>query len=261
MIKMIHESKYGNIYYELSGVEGASVIAFCHGVGMDHQTFKKQIDALESDYQVLVWDMPGHGRSSIKNKEMNYSLMAAECLVELLDITNTKRAILGGLSLGSFVVQYVLEQHPERVISTFHIGGIPLYPKYSSIIKPIVYFTGLLKLMPSNMFYRSFAKHRANQKETQRYLQDSISKVGKDLVLKITKDMGENMIRGTAKPPNRPLLIACGEDDIYTRSYSVKWHKRIPESNIAIISNANHIANQDNWKEFNESLIMFLEKE
>lgn len=258
---MIHKSKYGDIYYELSGVEGASLIVFCHGVGMDHRTFKKQVDVLESEYQVLVWDLPGHGRSSMENHQMNFSLMSAECLVELLDVANTNRAILGGLSLGSFVIQHVLEQYPERVIATFHIGGLPLYPKYSSLLKPIIYLTELLRLMPANMFYRSFAKHRANQKETREYLQDSISKVGKELVLKITKDMGENMTRGTAEPPDLPLLIACGEDDIYTRKFTVKWHKRIPESNIAIISNANHIANQDNWKEFNESLLTFLRKQ
>jgi len=71
---------------------------------MDHRTFAQQVTALQREYQVIVWDMPRHGRSTMTKYDMRFSLMAAECLVGLLDETDTDRAVLGGLSLGSFVI-------------------------------------------------------------------------------------------------------------------------------------------------------------
>ncbi len=256
---MIYKSKYGDIYYELTGLKEKPVVVLCHGVGMDHRTFKKQVSALQREYQVIIWDMPGHGSSTMTNYNIRFSLMAAECFVGLLEETDTDRAVLGGLSLGSFVIQHVLNKYPERVIATFHIGGLPLYPKYSSLLKPIFFMTGILKLMPDKMFYSSFAKHRANTPDARQSLEDAISKTGKELVLKITMDMGEDMIEGVPEPPERPMLIAYGADDIYARGLSAKWHQRIPGSQRAVISNANHIANQDNGDEFNKFLLSFLQ--
>ncbi|NBG88212.1 alpha/beta fold hydrolase [Isachenkonia alkalipeptolytica] len=256
---MIYKSKYGEIYYEFSGPEGAPVLALCHGVGMDHKTFEKQVKALEKEYRVIVWDMPGHGRSTMAKHDMRFTLMAADCLVELLDETGTDRAVLGGLSLGSFVIQHVLCKHPERVIATVHIGGLPLHPKYSSLLKPAFSMTGSMKIMPDKMFYRSLAKHRTNTLEARRYMENVVSKTGKDMILKITKDMGEDMLEGVPAPPDKPLLITYGEDDIYTRRLSKKWHKRIPGSQRGVIPKANHIANQDNDTEFNKILLAFLE--
>jgi 3-oxoadipate enol-lactonase len=255
---MICKSQCGDIYYEFTGPKGAPVVVLCHGVGMDHQTFEKQVSALEKEYQVIVWDMPGHGRSTLEKHNIRFSLMAAECLVELLDETGTDRAVLGGLSLGSFVIQHVLHQYPERVLATIHIGGIPLHPKYSRLLKPAFHMAGTLRLMPDKMFYRSFAKHRANASETRKYMEETAAKTGKNLMMKITGDMGEDMIEGISQPALRPMLITYGADDIYTRRLSDKWHNRVPGSHRAVVSSANHIANQDNWEAFNQSMLSFL---
>jgi len=51
------------IYYEVHGpVDGPAVLC-THGVAMDHRTFDQQVSALADRYRVIVWDMPGHGRS------------------------------------------------------------------------------------------------------------------------------------------------------------------------------------------------------
>lgn len=60
---MFYESKYGDIYYEFTGRKGAPVVVLCHGVGMDHKTFAKQVSALEKH-------------------DTRFSLIAAECLVD-----------------------------------------------------------------------------------------------------------------------------------------------------------------------------------
>jgi 3-oxoadipate enol-lactonase len=48
-MEKFYKSKYGNVYYDLSGPEDAPVVIFLHGVGMDHRTFEKQREALASN--------------------------------------------------------------------------------------------------------------------------------------------------------------------------------------------------------------------
>ena len=52
-----YESKYGNVYYDLSGHEDVPVVIFLHGVGMDHRTFEKQKEALSGQYRTLLIDL------------------------------------------------------------------------------------------------------------------------------------------------------------------------------------------------------------
>lgn len=257
---MIHKSKFGDIYYEIFGPKGKPAVVLSHGVGMDYRTFDRQVSALKEHYQVIVWDMPGHGRSTLVENNVRFSLVAADCLVGILDETGTESAILAGVSLGSFVIQQVLNKYPLRVAATVHIGGVSLYPKYSSLLKPIFpIIVGLCKLMPEKTFYSTFARHRANTSETQQYLEETITNTGTELVLKITKDMGYDLTEGIPDPPKRPILITFGEKDIYTRRMSAKWHKKTPGSHCSVIPNANHVANQDNPEYFNKALMSFLQ--
>ena len=59
-----YKSKYGNVYYDLSGPEDAPVVIFLHGVGMDHRTFEKQREVLHGRYRTLLIDLPGHGHGN-----------------------------------------------------------------------------------------------------------------------------------------------------------------------------------------------------
>ncbi len=58
MVKF-YKRKYGNVYYDLSGPEDATVVIFLHGVGMDHRTFEKQKEGLHDQYRTLLIDLPG----------------------------------------------------------------------------------------------------------------------------------------------------------------------------------------------------------
>ena len=67
---MMYKSKYGDIYYNLIGIKDLSCMIFIHGVGMDHRTFEKQVDAFKEKFRVLVWDLPGHGGTEPINKSI-----------------------------------------------------------------------------------------------------------------------------------------------------------------------------------------------
>ena len=260
MKNTMFKSKYGDIYYELTRVEQKPMVVFTHGVGMDHKTFYAQVNALKSDYNVLVWDLPGHGNSSLKNYHKRFTVLSAECLNDLMKGLNIQEAYFVGQSLGSMIVQHFQIKFPEKVKATIHVPGIELTSHVGPWAKKFVpVMMSMLKLIPSKLFYSSFGKHRAVKKEVQEYLSATMSRTGKKLALAITKDMAYDLIDESPMLLKKPMLIAYGEKDLFfIRNAAKKWHKKEPVSQCIEISNANHIANQDNPEEFNSAMIAFL---
>ncbi|MDP3444791.1 MAG: alpha/beta hydrolase [Ignavibacteria bacterium] len=217
-----------------------------------------QVEFFKSDFGVLVWDLPGHGRSSIKEQNEKFTKMSADCLNILMNELGIKNAILVGQSLGSIIVQHFQIKTPQKVIATIHVPGIKLKSQIGSWSKKFIPF--MINLIPQKTFYKSFGKHRAVRKDVQNYLSETMSQTGKKLALEITKDMVYDLIDKSPEPEKSPLLITYGKKGLFfIRNAAKIWHKNEPNSKIFEIQNANHIANQDNPKEFNQAMIDFLE--
>lgn len=261
MKKGIISSAYGDIHYKLSGIDSGPTLVFIHGVGMDHFTFQEQLTSLEQHSKVLVWDLPGHGASTLENYHKRFTELSAECLNELMEALQISQAVLVGQSLGSMVAQHFQLNFPEKVMAVVHAPGIELKSHMGKWVKMLVpIFIFLIGLIPEKMFCSSFGKHRAVKKEVQDYLASTIGKIGKKLALKITADMCYDLIDPSPNPPKVPLLIIYGEKDLaFIRNASKAWHKNEPTSQCVEIANANHIANQDNPVDFNRALKAFLE--
>ncbi len=257
---MILKSKFGNIYYQVFGNASAPVIAFIHGVGMNHKTFGQQVKALIPDYRILVWDLPGHGYSTYIETKQRYTTMAADCLNEILKEIGIDKVYIVGQSLGSMVAQHFQIKHPASVLGTVHVPGIELTSHvgaWSKAFAPLM--MGMFHLFPNKPFYKMFGKHRAVKKEVQLYLSKSIEQTGKKIVLRITKDMVYDLIEESPKPELRPQLVTYGEKDLFfIRKGAMSWSKKTPGSQCIKINNANHIANQDNPEMFNEAVWTFL---
>lgn len=256
-----YKSKFGDIYYEFLVAEKKPVIIFTHGVGMNHKTFETQVEALKPNYSILVWDLPGHGRSTMVAQKTRFTKMSADCLHGLMVELGVNKAVLVGQSLGSMIVQHFLLSYPSRVLATAHVPGIELKSHIGSWTKLFIpLMMGMYYLFPKNAFYRLFGRHRAEKKDVQNYLSDAMRQTGKKLALQITKDMVYDLIDKSPVPEKRPLLITYGEKELgYIQKASRKWHESVPDSKCFKIKNANHILNQDNPEDLNKVLIDFLE--
>ncbi len=120
---MFLKNDIGTVYYEVYGPEQAPAVVFSHGVAMDHRSFEQQVTALEDRYRVIVWDMPYHGRSSAIDRGLRLSTTAADFTMAIMDELGIQRAVLAGLSLGSFVVQQAAHRYPDRVTAAIHISN------------------------------------------------------------------------------------------------------------------------------------------
>jgi pimeloyl-ACP methyl ester carboxylesterase len=81
------------------------------------------IKALATHYQVIAFDVRGHGHSDKPDKEEAYGDEMAEDVVRLLDHLKIEKAHIVGYSMGGMIAMKVVTTHPDRVHSVT-LGGM-----------------------------------------------------------------------------------------------------------------------------------------
>ncbi len=99
--------------YQLSGDKAAPTIVLIHGLGLHHEIWNAYLPALEQHYQVLNYDLLGHGQSAKPPKQLNLSVFA-EQLRMLLDELEIKQCAIIGFSLGGMINRRFAMDNPGR---------------------------------------------------------------------------------------------------------------------------------------------------
>lgn len=126
------------LYYETVGA--GEPVVFCHGMGGNGGIWYQQVAAFASQYQVVVWDQRGFGRSTDNGRRCN-PVTAVQDLRRLLDHLDIDRAHLIGQSMGGWAALGFAVEAPDRVRSltlASTTAGIPLPPEivHSAAQKP-----------------------------------------------------------------------------------------------------------------------------
>ena len=116
------------IHYEVYG-DGPALI-LTHGYSSTSAMWEGQIEALSKQYKLVLWDMHGHGKSDYPADPNAYSeALTIGDIAALLDQIGTRRAIVGGLSLGGYMSLAFYRTHPERVAALLIIDTGPGFKK------------------------------------------------------------------------------------------------------------------------------------
>lgn len=81
------------------------------------------LNSLAKDYRVIAYDHRGHGRSSKPHNPDKYGDEMVEDAVRLLDHLGIDKAHVVGYSLGAFITDKLLAEHPERFLTATLAGG------------------------------------------------------------------------------------------------------------------------------------------
>jgi len=103
-----------SLYYEIHGT--GPTILLSHGYSATVQMWREQVEPISRHYQLILWDMRGHGQTDSPDDAAAYSEQATvEDMAALLDVAGAGQAIVGGLSLGGYMSLAFHLAHPERV--------------------------------------------------------------------------------------------------------------------------------------------------
>lgn len=254
MKEKIYQTNCGVIRYWINEIKkDRKTLVFLPGLTADHRLFDKQIKYFASEYNVLVWDAPGHGASL--PFQFDFSLMdKAVWLDEILQDNRIDDPIIVGQSMGGYVGQAYSERFPQKLRGFVSIDSAPLQREYMTGIE-----LQLLKRMEP--FYRHYpwksllkagSKGAAASDYGRKLMYDMMMTYdgNQEHFAKLSghgfKILGEAIEKNLAYEIKCPALLICGEQDKagLCVKYNKAWHKK---TNIRLewIKNAGHNSNTD----------------
>ena len=100
--------------YRLSKKDDSPTIVLIHGLGLNQCIWDEYVSPLFTDYQVLRYDLVGHGESSLPTDIPSLTLFSNQ-LLELLNYLNIDNCTLIGFSLGGMINRRFAMDHASRV--------------------------------------------------------------------------------------------------------------------------------------------------
>lgn len=255
MNEKIYTTSCGEIHYWIhmaSGVHRMTLI-FLPGLTADHRLFDPQIGYFKENYNVLVWDPPGHGKSW--PFAFRFSLMdKAKWLDGIFKSEGISDPVIIGQSMGGYVGQAYMELFPHRLKGFIAIDSAPLQKKYVTGIE-----LWLLKRMePVYRYYpwKSLLKAGTKGVAVSQYGRKLMQEImmtydgDKDRYVKLSahgyRILAQAMEADLSYEITCPARLICGEQDHAGSCirYNKAWHKNtgIP---ITWIKGAGHNSNTD----------------
>lgn len=103
----------GTSIHTITSGKGNTTILLAHGYGFNHLEWNIIVERLtELNYQTIVFDQRGHGKSTIGRDGISSSAMASD-YKHLVEHFKLERCILVGHSMGGFLSMKCLLDHPE----------------------------------------------------------------------------------------------------------------------------------------------------
>ena len=109
-------------HYSLNKVDKKNPIVFIHGVGLNQDIWKPQIDFFK-DYTTLTYDLLGHGKTPLNKSKVNFDDFSNQ-LLSLINELEFKKIHLIGFSLGALIAREFASKHSERLCSLIIHGSI-----------------------------------------------------------------------------------------------------------------------------------------
>ena len=223
-----------DLYYEKYGNKNTNIVIL-PGWGDNRNTFKYMIDFLKEYATIYIIDYPGFGNSSFPSYDLtiyDYTNMIYEWIKD----TNINNPILIGHSFGGRIITTLLGYYKYDFKNVIYLNSAGILPKVK--IKTRVY--KILKkigfILPKkirNKYHKFlFSKFASNDYLN---LNDNMRNTFKNIV---STDLTYylNNIKSN-------VLIIWGNKDFITPIRDAKiMHKRIKDSELIILDNANHFS-------------------
>jgi len=241
-----------NLYYEVHG-SGPAVL-LTHGFSATTEMWKPNIAALSRNYQLILWDMRGHGQTDSPKDPYAYSEdLTVGDMDALLNACGVQQAVIGGLSLGGYMslAYHVLHADRTKALMLFDTG--PGYKKDEA---------------------RAGWNKRAEATAGE-YEKKGLAALGRSAeVLASNHSSAEGLARAArgmlaqrdARVMNSlesvkvPTLVLAGAKDEPFLGATDYMANKIPGATKVIIPDAGHAANIDQPESFNHAVLDFLTK-
>jgi len=108
-------------YYERYG-EGPPLIVI-HGAVADHRVLAEQFQSLADTYEVIVYDVRGHGKTDGSDRSLYTIELFADDLQALIEVLELDEPVICGHSMGGMLAQTYGLRYPETPSAIITMGA------------------------------------------------------------------------------------------------------------------------------------------
>jgi 3-oxoadipate enol-lactonase len=233
------------LFYRIHPQAGKPRLVLIHSLALDTSVWNSVVAELASDFEILVYDCRGHGRSERRAGEYTSRLFADD-LAAILDDARWPSASVAGCSMGGCVTQAFAAAYPQRaqalgLIDTTAWYGPTAPGDWSQRAAKAAEsgFPGMIAFQVTRWFSDNF---RAEHPEVV----DATSRIflANDMACyqASCKMMGEVDLRAALGELRVPVSVIVGEEDYATPlAMSQALHDAIPGSSLHVIRGGRHI--------------------
>lgn len=225
-----------NVFYQVEG--SGTPIVFLHPPLLTSANFVYQRQELAEHFQVITFDLRGHGRSSAGTKKITYPLLAKD-LIDLLDHLHIPLAVIVGYSTGGTVALEALYTYPDRfacgILLSAMVTPTNWYTKSLLHIAVALANRSTLPLLAANICWGN-----ANNLDTYRLLfreasQSHSQRVREYYHYSLTADYRKKL--SSIKQPNLLLYGKKDTDFLLDRNQLLQ---HLPNGSLQMIPNVSH---------------------
>ncbi len=237
------------IYYELHG--SGPPLLLLHGFSGCSQDWSATglIADWSRDFQLIIPDLRGHGRSAPLAKPFRHQDAAAD-IIALLDHLGIGAFRGLGVSAGGNVLLHIATQQPERVAAMVLVSATSYFPAQA---RPIM---------------RQYADNVKEQDWEILRRRHPGGGAQINAILSSTTSFADSYDDLTFTPPHlatiqaRTLIVQGDRDPLYPVEISVEMARAIPRSSLWIVPNAGHgPVLGERWPEFMRTAAAFFKQQ
>ncbi|OIP70960.1 MAG: alpha/beta hydrolase [Oscillatoriales cyanobacterium CG2_30_40_61] len=255
------------------------VMVFIHGWGGSGRYWESTAQALSSEFDCLIYDLRGFGRSNSPLKvtdkpgSKRYELIEyAEDLVTLLDQLNLDKVYLNAHSMGGSIAMLFLNKYPQRVerailtcsgIFEYDEKTFNTFHKFSRYV--VMFRPKWLTLIPGmdKMFMARFLHRPIPRNLSQAFLEDFLladfGAAYGTVLTSVSKEATEWLPAEFEKLTIPTLLVAGEYDQIIPAEMGRQAASLNPNVKLAILKDTAHFPMLEDPETYLENLRKFLE--
>lgn len=247
------------VFYRLYEQKNKDTLIMLHPFTSSISVFDNQIISLKKDYQLLLIDLPGHGRSGLSSSVSAKDM--PEIIKVIIDLHDIDKVSIIGVELGSLCAQAFAQVYPDKIKSLISVGAYSIFHESYKAVKNEQF---LSKMTMAFKWLFSFKSYKANYAASA-----AVSEAGKTLFEKSQKSFkrrgilakkGLNRFYKLGKQKQAyPTYIICGafEPEVI-KDACILYEQKVPKALLEGFPRAKTAAHLDQQRLFTERVITFL---
>ena len=248
-----------DIYYDTHG--SGEPVLLVHGLGSSTLDWQPQVEALAPHYQVITFDVRGHGRSSKPRQRYSVRLFAEDtaALVRSLGLAPVH---VVGISMGGMVAFQLVVTEPDLVRSLVIVNSGPAMPVKTLAQRAMIWSRiAIVRLQGMRKMGEVLARRLLPKPEhaaLRRQFVERWSANDPTAYLASLKALVNWSVMERLGGIACPTLILTADQDYTPVDVKRAYMAMIPGAKLVVVDDARHMLPVERPEPFNEALLAFL---